>query len=54
MTNLGTITPLLFEESLIFALTKEWISQFSSIPQFHVLIDKKGRLCIISMEGLKR
>lgn len=54
LINLGTITPLFFEEGLIIALAKEWIDQFSSIPRFNVNIDKKGRLCITSMEGLKR
>ena len=54
LTNLGIITPLLFEQCLIIALTKDWIDQFSSIPKFDVSINKKGRLCIISVEGLKR
>lgn len=54
MTRLGTISPLLFEESLIIALAKDWINHFQSVPKFDVSIDKKGRLCIISEEGLKR
>ena len=48
LTNLGTISPLLFEDSLIIALTKEWINQFSGIPKFSVKINEVGRLCITS------
>jgi hypothetical protein len=54
LVNLETITPLLFEQCLIIALAKDWIEQFSSIPQFDVSIDKKGKLCIISTEALRR
>jgi len=48
MTNLGTISPLIFEDSLIIALTKNWVNHFQSMPKFDVSIDKKGRLCIVS------
>ena len=54
LTNLGTVSPLLFEQSLIIVLAKDWINQFSSVPQFDVSINKKGKLCIISTEELKR
>ena len=54
MTNLGTVKPLLFDQNLIISLSKEWINKFSRIPIFNVIIDKGGRLCIISEEGLKR
>ena len=54
MNNLGTISPLIFEDNLIIALTKDWINHFQSVPKFDVSIDKKGRLCIISEERLKR
>ena len=48
MTNLGTITPILFENNLIISLSKEWISKFSGIPKFSVKINEAGRLCITS------
>lgn len=50
MTRLGTISPLIFQDSLIISLTKDWINHFQSVPKFDVSIDKKGRLCIISKE----
>ena len=54
LINLGIITPMNVEGYLIFGLSKEWLNQFSSIPRFNASIDKKGRICIISEEGLKR
>lgn len=54
MIRLGTVKPLLFDQNLIISLSKEWINKFSRIPIFNVIIDKRGRLCIISEEGLKR
>ena len=54
MKNLGTIKPLLFDRNLIISLSKEWINKFSRIPTFDVIIDKRGRLCIVSKEALKR
>lgn len=53
MTNLGTISPLIFEDNLIIALSKDWINHFQSMPKFDVSIDKKGRLCIISSEEVQ-
>ena len=54
MTNLGTISPLLFNESLIIALAKDWINHFQSVPKFDVSIDKKGRLLLISKDFIKK
>lgn len=54
MTNLGTISPLIFNESLIIALTKDWINHFHSVPKFDVSIDKKGKLCIISKDFIPK
>jgi len=54
MIRLGTISPLIFQDSLIISLTKDWINYFQSVPKFDVSIDKKGRLCIIAKEKLKR
>lgn len=52
MTNLGTISPLIFEDSLIIALSKDWINHFQSVPKFDVRIDNKGRLCIVSKNSI--
>ncbi len=53
MTSLGTVKPLLFDQSLIISLSKDWLTNFSTIPEFDVIIDKKGRLCIISQEEMQ-
>lgn len=53
MTEIGITIPLLFENYLIISLSKDWINQFSSVPQFRVSIDKKRRLCITSIKGVK-
>lgn len=54
MTRLGTVSPLIFNDSLIIALTKDWINHFQSVPKFDVSINNTGKLCIISTEALKR
>ena len=54
MNNLGTISPLIFEDSLIISLTKDWINHFQSVPKFDVSIDKAGRLCIISKDFIPK
>ena len=50
MINLKTVKSLLFEQSLILSLSKDWLTYFSKIPKFDVIIDNKGRLCITSQE----
>jgi len=53
MVELGIISPLLFSDFLILSLTKNWLEKFSGIPEFNVSIDKKGHLCITSVEEVK-
>ena len=50
MINLGTVKSLLFENSLILSLSKDWLTCFSKIPEFDVMINDKDRLCITSQE----
>lgn len=52
MTNLGTITPLLFEDRLILSLDKKWIEQFGGIPEFTISIDKNGKLELRSTKSV--
>ena len=54
MNKLGTISPLIFDDSLIISLTKDWINHFQSVPKFDVSIDKKGRLLLISKDFIKK
>ena len=50
MIHLKTVKPLLFEGNLILSLSKDWLTHFSKIPEFDVIIDDKGQLCITSQE----
>ena len=50
MIHLKTVKSLLFENSLILSLSKDWLNYFSKIPEFVVNIDNDGRLCMTSQE----
>ncbi len=50
MIHLKTVKSLLFENSLILSLSKDWLNHFTKIPEFDVMIDNDGRLCITSQE----
>ena len=52
MIHFVTVKSLLFENSLIISLSKDWLNYFSKIPEFDVIIDNKGRLCITSQEKI--
>lgn len=54
LTNLKTITPLLFEENLIISFAKDWINQFSEIPKFSVMINNNGKLCLTSIDSITK
>ncbi len=53
MKKLISITPYLFENSLILSINSDWINQFGHIPQFDIFIDKNKKLHIVSIEALK-
>jgi hypothetical protein len=50
MIHLVTVKSLLFENSLIISLSKGWLNYFTKIPEFDVIINNKGVLCITSQE----
>ena len=50
MSHFVTVKSLLFENSLIISLSKDWLNYFSKIPEFDVMINDKDRLCITSQE----
>ena len=52
MIHLKTVKSLLFENSLIISLSKDWLTHFSQIPEFDVKIDNDGRLCMTSQEKI--
>ena len=54
MTRIGTVSPFLFDDNLIIALTKDWLDKFSKIPTFDVVINNAGRLCLTSTECIKK
>ena len=49
-----TVSPYLFERNLILAFDAELLSVFGRELSFRVSIDKKGRLCIISRQHVKK
>jgi len=52
MIHFVTVKSLLFENSLIISLSKDWLTHFSKIPEFDVKIDNDGRLCMTSQEKI--
>lgn len=48
-----TITPYLFEGSLIIALHSDWIKAFNEIPKFIVTIEKDKKLHIVSEKQIE-
>ena len=50
---IGITTPVFFEDKLLIVFSKDWIQKFDGIPEFRVSIDKKRRLCITSIKGVK-
>jgi len=52
MTKIGKIKPYLFDDSLVIALSKDWINFFSNIPTFDVMYEN-GKL-VIQSESKKR
>ena len=47
MKKIGKVSPYLFGDHLVIALSKDWINVYNSVPEFVVLIDN-GRLILQS------
>jgi len=47
------VTPGIFEDFLIIALSKNWLKVCKEFPRFEVTINKRGRLCLIGPEVSK-
>jgi len=54
LKKLTEVTPYLFEEHLILALSKKWIVSFKNLPSFEVMLDEQKRLHLISKEVVKK
>lgn len=48
MKKIGKVSPYLFGDHLVIALSKDWINVFNGVPQFVVCLDEKNRLVIVS------
>lgn len=48
------ISPLLFDDYLVFALSKKWIDVFGKIPKFQVFVSEEGQLHIIGPKLAKK
>ena len=40
MKKIGKVSPYLFGDHLVIALSKDWINVYKNIPEFIVIIDK--------------
>lgn len=47
MKKIGKISPYVFDDNLVFSLSKNWIQFLEQYPKFDVIIDKSLRLCLI-------
>ena len=54
LKNITTVIPYKFERSLILSLDNQWNKVFGGKLSFKVVLDNRGRLCIISKKCLKR
>jgi len=51
LKTITVVKPLIFEDNLLLAFTKDWIEKFGKIPEFEIKIINK-RLHIISRQTL--
>ncbi len=54
MRILGSVTPCIFEDDLIIALSLDWIMKFNQVPTFRIIIDDENRLSLIVPEIVKK
>jgi len=46
--HIAEITPYLFNDKLIIALSNQWLDYFKRIPRFKALLDEKGNLILFA------
>ncbi len=54
MKKIGKVSPYLFGDHLVIALSKDWINVTNSVPEFNVLIDNDNKLHLISIQEMKK
>lgn len=47
LKKIGKVSPYLFGDHLVIALSKDWINVTNSVPEFLVIIDDSDRLVLI-------
>jgi len=53
MKKIAKVVPHLYENTLILALSKDWLSLYGKYPEFDVYVDKDLRLHIVAREVKK-
>jgi len=54
MRKFASIKPFYFDNSILIAITKNWINQFNSIPEFDAFIDSKNKMHLISKQKVTK
>ncbi|MBT4325456.1 MAG: hypothetical protein HOD60_00910 [Candidatus Nitrosopelagicus sp.] len=54
MRKFASIKPFYFDDSILFSITKNWINQFNSMPEFDVFIDSKNKMHLISKQKVTK
>ena len=54
LKNIVSVVPYEFEKNLILSLDNQWNKLFGGKLSFKVVLDNRGRLCIVSEQCLKR
>ena len=54
MRKIGVTKPYPFEDYLIIGISKQWLNVCTDDLSFKIILDDKGRLCLISNQCLKK
>ena len=50
MKKIAKVVPYLYEDNLVFALSKDWLTLYGKYPEFDVYVDKNLRLHLVARE----
>jgi hypothetical protein len=50
MKKIAKVVPHMYEDNLVLALSKDWVTLYGKYPEFDVYVDRHLRLHIVSKE----
>jgi hypothetical protein len=50
MKKIAKVVPHLYEDNLVLALSKDWITLYGRYPEFDVYVDRNLRLHLVARE----